>query len=84
MVKHNKFNPGDLVTLTSDHDFRLVGSIKTRDAAGTNGTMHWDINVPGVLLKIHKSSRSSGDKLWDILLPHGIGRCAECRLVKVA
>lgn len=83
MGKHDDFNPGDLVTLTSDHDFRLVGSIKTRDAVGTNGTMHWDVNMPGVLLKIHKSSPDPSGKLWDILLPHGIGRCAECRLVKV-
>ena len=83
MPKHNKLKPGDLVTLTSDHDFRLVGFIKSRDDVGTHGTMHWDANVPGVLLKLHKSSHDISARLWDVLLPCGIGRCSEYRLTKL-
>jgi hypothetical protein len=75
MIEPN-FSPGDLVLLNDSS-----GVVGIANGAGTRGTMKWDSSVPGILLKIH--NERAGTKLWDIILPNGIGRCAEYRLIKV-
>lgn len=75
-----RFKPGDLVVLQGViKDVALITELGSRK---THGTMIWPEDQPGILLELHSAS-SPTSPLWDVLLPNGIGRCNQHRLVKV-